>query len=100
MNDIIEVTEGAYFVPCYSEQTVVSYQPGITAQTIVVEAIEQKSDLQGIDSQANREPEQQWLDPHPIRAELADLARQARGSWKNAHDTSVESVRKLRDEWK
>jgi hypothetical protein len=29
-----EVRQGAYFVPSYSEQTIISFQPTITAQTV------------------------------------------------------------------
>ena len=31
---IRKITEWAYFVPAYSEQTIVSYQPSIASQTI------------------------------------------------------------------
>lgn len=30
-----KINEGAYFVPSYSEQTIVAYQPSIASQTIV-----------------------------------------------------------------
>jgi hypothetical protein len=32
---IRKINEGAYFVPSYSEQTIVSYQPSIANQTII-----------------------------------------------------------------
>ena len=35
MNEIIKVAEGAYFVPSYSDQTVLQFIPGITNQSIV-----------------------------------------------------------------
>jgi uncharacterized protein (DUF169 family) len=34
MNSVIKVAEGAFYVPSYYEQTVVSYQPGITTQAV------------------------------------------------------------------
>ena len=34
---IIKVSEGAFFVPCYSEQTLASFQLGITNQTVILE---------------------------------------------------------------
>jgi hypothetical protein len=30
-----KIAEGAYFIPSYSEQTIVSYQPSIASQTIL-----------------------------------------------------------------
>lgn len=35
MNQIKEVAEGAYFVPSYSDQTIVGYQPGVGTQSVV-----------------------------------------------------------------
>ena len=35
MNEIIEISEGAFFVPIYSEQTVVMFQPGVNAQIML-----------------------------------------------------------------
>ena len=34
---IEKVAEGAYFVPSYTEQPIVSYLPGMTGQTIVTD---------------------------------------------------------------
>ena len=36
MHQIVKIAEGAFFVPSYSEQTVLGFQPGITSQTVLV----------------------------------------------------------------
>ncbi len=41
--NIRQVAEGAYFVPSYSEQTVLSYQPLVTNQTILVKDVEEET---------------------------------------------------------
>jgi len=35
IHEVQKIADGAYFVPCYSEQTVVHFQPIVTAQAIV-----------------------------------------------------------------
>lgn len=35
MNGIVKVAEGAYFVPSYSDQTVIAYQPTIGSQSVL-----------------------------------------------------------------
>lgn len=37
-----KVGEGAYFVPSYSEQTIVPFQPTITAQTVTTTEFEEE----------------------------------------------------------
>ena len=38
---ISKVGEGAYFVPSYSEQTILSYDPLISSQTVLTETSEE-----------------------------------------------------------
>ncbi|MCJ7634636.1 hypothetical protein MUP77_19870 [Candidatus Bathyarchaeota archaeon] len=47
--NIRQVAEGAYFVPSYSEQTVLSYQPQFTNQTIIVKEIEEETIVPAIE---------------------------------------------------
>ncbi|MEW6569393.1 MAG: hypothetical protein AB1449_14760 [Chloroflexota bacterium] len=62
MSEIREVAEGAYFVPSYSEQTVIGYQPGVGAQSVVsVREVEVTSPSTEITHQPPPEP------PSPVR---------------------------------
>lgn len=42
MNASQQIAEGAFFVPSYSEQTVLSYNPLFTNQTIICKEIEEE----------------------------------------------------------
>ena len=46
---IRKIAEGAFFVPSYSEQTVVPFQPSITNQTITARDIGDETVVQSIE---------------------------------------------------
>lgn len=50
---IRKVSEGAYFVPSYSEQTVLSYQPLISNQTITVKGPEDEGLIAPLEEEGN-----------------------------------------------
>ena len=52
--DIRKVTEGAYFVPSYSVQTLVGFHPGIMNQGVAIEILDDgdiyQTPLDGVDN--------------------------------------------------